>query len=300
MMGKTHALSGAMAFGIVAVPAAPLAHLSLPELVLGTVVAAGAAMLPDIDHRDSHVAHTFGPLSRGSARLIAWLAGGHRKGVHSLAGVAVIALLAFLGVALHAGSPRWALAGAGLSVALAGAGMAFGLAARHGRGRGRPAYRSHRRRTAVVGVCAAVVVALTLGAVLCPRATGTGLLAVLLVLTLASAARVFKIRKFTRLRTEVDDLLPIPVTVCLLVGDLDLRVVPVAVVLGVIVHIAGDMATVGGCPLGWPWSLTMRGPRAFRTDSWVERGPVTWVCAVVFAATVAWNSGVLAAVMRRG
>jgi membrane-bound metal-dependent hydrolase YbcI (DUF457 family) len=295
VLGKTHALSGAMVFGVVAIPAAPLAHLSVPELVLGTVVTAGAAMLPDIDHRDSHVAHTLGPVTRGFARLVAWLAGGHRRGVHSLLGVAVISLLAFLGAALRTGSAGWAVAGVVLAAVLAGAGAGLGLAGRRGPDRGRPAYRSRRRRCGVAGVCGAAVLALAVGAFLDPRAAGTGVLAVLLILTLASAARVFKIRRFTRLRTEVDDLLPIPVTICLLVGDLNLRVVPVAVVLGVIVHIAGDMVTVGGCPLGWPWSLRMRGPRAFRTDSWLERGPVTWACVVVFVATVAWNSGVVSA-----
>lgn len=284
-----------MAFGLVAIPAAPLAHLSIPELLLGTVVAAGAAMLPDIDHRESHVARTLGPLSRGLACAIGWLAGGHRRGVHSLLGVAVVTLLAFFGVALRTASVGWAVAGVVLAAVLAGAGVVLGVVGRRGPGRGRPAYRSRRRRTAVAGVCGAAVLALAAGAVLDAHATGTGVLAVLLVLTLASAARVFKIRKFSRLRTEVDDLLPIPVTVCLLVGDLDLRVVPPAIVLGVIVHIAGDLVTVGGCPLGWPWSLRMRGPRAFRTDSWVERGPVTWACVVVFVATIAWNSGVVSA-----
>lgn len=294
-MGKSHALQGAMAFGLVAIPAAPLAHLSAPELVLGTVVTAGAAMLPDIDHRESHVARTFGPLSRGLACGVAWLAGGHRKGVHSLLGVAVVGLLAFLGAALRAGSVGWAVAGVVLAGVLVGGGVVLGVAGRRGPGRGRPAYRSRRRRAAVAGVCGAVAVALAVGALLDAHATGTGVLAVLLVLTLASAARVFKIRKFSRLRTEVDDFLPIPVTICLLVGDLDLRVIPPAVVLGVIVHIVGDMVTVGGCPLGWPWSLRMRGPRAFRTDSWVERGPVTWACVVVFVATIAWNSGLVGA-----
>lgn len=284
-----------MAFGVAAVPAAPLVHLSVPELLLGTVVTAGAAMLPDIDHRDSHVARTLGPLSRGLACAVAWLAGGHRRGVHSLLGVAVISLLAFLGAALRAGSAWWAVAGVVLAAVLAGGGVVLGLAGRRGPGRGRPAYRSRRRRGAVAGVCGAAVLALAVGAVLNAHATGTGVLAVLLVLTLASAARVFKIRRFTRLRTEVDDLLPIPVTICLLVGDLDLRVIPPAVVLGVAVHIAGDMVTVGGCPLGWPWSLRMRGPRAFRTDSWAERGPVTWVCVIVFVATIAWNSGLVGA-----
>lgn len=286
-----------MVFGVAAVPAAPLAHLSAPELLLGTVVTGGAAMLPDIDHRDSHVARTLGWLSRGLACAIGWLAGGHRRGVHSLLGVAVVTLLAFFGAALRAGSVGWAVAGVVLAAVLAGGGVLLGLAGRRGPGRGKPAYRSSRRRGAVAGVCGAAVLALAVGGILDPRATGTGMLAVLLVLTLASAARVFKIRKFSKLRTEVDDLLPIPVTVCLLVGDLDLRVVPPAVVLGVIVHIAGDMVTVGGCPLGWPWSLRMRGPRKFRTDSWTERGPVTWVCVAVFVATIAWNSGVVGAAM---
>ncbi|WP_242892535.1 metal-dependent hydrolase [Actinomadura litoris] len=299
-MGKTHALSGAMAFGVAAIPAAQLVHLTLPELLLGTVVTAGAAMLPDIDHRESHVARTLGPLSRGLACGVAWLAGGHRRGVHSLVGVAVVALLAFLGAALRAGSTSWAVAGVVLAVVLAGAGLLAGMAWPGDRRRGWRVYPKPWHGPAAGGVCAAAALALAVGAAEAPHATGTGVLAVLLVLTLASAARVFHIRHWTRLRAEVDDWLPIPVTAFLLVGDLDLRVVPVAVVLGVIVHIAGDMATVGGCPLGWPWSLTARGPRKFRTNSPIERGPVTWACLVILAVTVLWNSGIAQAVTRHG
>ncbi|MUN41447.1 metal-dependent hydrolase [Actinomadura litoris] len=300
MLGKTHALSGAMMFGVLAVPAAPVAHLSLPELALGTVVCAGAAMLPDIDHRESHVARTLGPLSRGLACAVAWVAGGHRRGVHSLVGVAVVALLAFLGAALRSGSTSWAVAGIALAAVLAGSGLLAGMAWPGDRRRGRRVYPERWHGPAAAGVFGVVALALAVGAAVDPHATGTGVLAVLLVLTLASAARVFHIRRWTRLRTEVDDLLPIPVTFVLLVGDTNLRVVPFAVVLGVIVHIAGDMATVGGCPLGWPWSLTARGPRAFRTNSPIERGPVTWACMVIFAVTVFWNSGIANAITRHG
>jgi len=67
------------AAGLVAAPAEGKA------LLAGTIVAAGAALLPDLDHPESTVAHTLGPVSAGLSRGVSLLAGGHRQATHSIA-----------------------------------------------------------------------------------------------------------------------------------------------------------------------------------------------------------------------
>src|SRR5687768_7981296 len=96
-MGRTHALSGAALF-----TAGTLA-LELPaeQIVLGAVVCAGAAVLPDIDHHGSNISRTFGPLTRGFGWAVGKVSGGHRNGTHSALGVALIAAVVFLSSAVH-------------------------------------------------------------------------------------------------------------------------------------------------------------------------------------------------------
>lgn len=85
MLGRDHALSGAVVFAAVA----PLLHVPLAVLPAGVVLGAGAGVLPDIDHPDSTIASSFGFLTEGFARLTDFVSGGHRHGTHSLIGVAV-------------------------------------------------------------------------------------------------------------------------------------------------------------------------------------------------------------------
>lgn len=82
-------------------------QLTVGQLTFGTVVAAGTAVLPDMDHPDAKVARSLGPLSRSAARIVRRVAGGHRQRTHSLAFVALVAwALTWL-----AGLPgRWPLA----------------------------------------------------------------------------------------------------------------------------------------------------------------------------------------------
>jgi hypothetical protein len=72
MMGHTHAVSGAMVWlagcaGLAAAgwPATPW------HVAAGTVVCAGAALLPDLDHPQATVARALGPITRLLAYLIA-------------------------------------------------------------------------------------------------------------------------------------------------------------------------------------------------------------------------------------
>lgn len=103
MMGRTHALSGVVAG---AAAGQFIWHLNLPHLTVGAAIAAGAAVLPDIDHPDASCARSFGFVSEAFAWLIEHLSGGHRHGTHSLVGVA-----AFTGGAYAAEHYRYTLAG---------------------------------------------------------------------------------------------------------------------------------------------------------------------------------------------
>lgn len=90
-MGQTHVLSGA----VVWLAAAPLlsreellgSHavtLSSSQLIAGAIVAAGAALLPDIDHPSGRIANTLGPVTKTLCRWVSRAAGGHRRATHSL------------------------------------------------------------------------------------------------------------------------------------------------------------------------------------------------------------------------
>ena len=81
MMGKSHALSGAVGWlgGCAALVAA--GHPPRPlSVVAGAVVSAGFALLPDIDHPGSTVARTLGPLTRTLSRVVSGLSAGVRPG----------------------------------------------------------------------------------------------------------------------------------------------------------------------------------------------------------------------------
>ncbi len=87
-MGHTHAISGAVlwlaAAGMVDRFAPALASHGVAETAAAALVCAGAAMLPDLDHPSSTVAHALGPVTHGLARGVARVSGGHRHATHSL------------------------------------------------------------------------------------------------------------------------------------------------------------------------------------------------------------------------
>src|SRR6201996_3065979 len=85
MLGRDHALSGAVVFAALAPPL----HVSLAHLAAGVVLSAGAGVLPDIDHPDSTISRSFGFLTEWFAWVVDRLSGGHRHGTHSLLGIAV-------------------------------------------------------------------------------------------------------------------------------------------------------------------------------------------------------------------
>jgi membrane-bound metal-dependent hydrolase YbcI (DUF457 family) len=122
VLGRDHALSGALAFAGVA----PVLHVSGVQLAAGIALTAGAGVLPDVDEPGSTIARTFGFLTGAFAWVVHRLSGGHRKGTHSLLGIAVLTAAAAAagrwqaGAAATAQHPElwWHLVPAGLIFAL--------------------------------------------------------------------------------------------------------------------------------------------------------------------------------------
>ncbi|TDC01692.1 hydrolase [Micromonospora fluostatini] len=78
MMGRSHALSGAVAWLAVCAGWREATDAGLVDtapggvvVAAGAAVAAGYALLPDIDHPDSTIARSLGPVTRGLARVTA-------------------------------------------------------------------------------------------------------------------------------------------------------------------------------------------------------------------------------------
>ena len=104
VLGHDHALTGAVAFAA----AAPVIHVTGLSAVTGAMLTAGAALLPDIDEPGSVIAREGGFLTTGLAWVVHRVSGGHRKGTHSLTGVAVFTAGALLAGAWQAAQPgRW-------------------------------------------------------------------------------------------------------------------------------------------------------------------------------------------------
>jgi membrane-bound metal-dependent hydrolase YbcI (DUF457 family) len=94
MLGRDHALSGALTFTAVA----PVLHVTGPALLAGAVFTAGAAILPDIDEPGSTISRTFGFFTGAFSWVVHKISGGHRKGTHSAAGLAVFTVGAWAAV----------------------------------------------------------------------------------------------------------------------------------------------------------------------------------------------------------
>ncbi|ROS74360.1 metal-dependent hydrolase [Cellulomonas sp. PhB143] len=119
MMGGHHAASGAAAW-VAVTSTAPytlgIHPVSDVGVVTGAVVCAGAALLPDADHRSGTIARSLPPVSNVVARAVAAVSGGHRNGTHSILGIAVFTGLAWL-------LGRWHVETAALGTVDVGAGV---------------------------------------------------------------------------------------------------------------------------------------------------------------------------------
>lgn len=103
MMGGHHAITGA-AGGIAIAGTSALAFglidgITTAEVVAVAFMTAGAALLPDIDHHSGTIARSLpdvGPLPSPSevlCRVVGRISGGHRRGTHSVLGIAVFVLV---------------------------------------------------------------------------------------------------------------------------------------------------------------------------------------------------------------
>lgn len=119
MMGYSHSVSAAATWLVL--NESGLIHIEdAPTLIVTALVAAGAGMLPDIDHRNGTIAHSIPPISQWVARLVSSVLGGHRKGTHSLLGLAVFWALAYgADRLLYQGIPLLALTLTGFAGGLA-------------------------------------------------------------------------------------------------------------------------------------------------------------------------------------
>ncbi|WP_125612896.1 metal-dependent hydrolase [Specibacter cremeus] len=73
-----------------------LLHVSAVGVVTGALVTAGAALVPDADHRNATIAHSLPPVSNIVCREIGKASGGHRHGTHSVLGIFFFILVALL------------------------------------------------------------------------------------------------------------------------------------------------------------------------------------------------------------
>lgn len=118
MKGYSHAITGAAAWTLVAAPDLPLREinpqwwdvplsLGLVETTplgyaLGLVLASGAALAPDSDHHNGTIAHSLPKFlflpspTQVLCRAIGKVSGGHRHGTHSILGIIIFTVLAYL------------------------------------------------------------------------------------------------------------------------------------------------------------------------------------------------------------
>jgi membrane-bound metal-dependent hydrolase YbcI (DUF457 family) len=88
-MGHSHALSGVVGWMAVVplVQGTEFIGLSFDlgpgEIIAGSLVCAGAALLPDLDHKSATVTKTYGKVTEVLGDIFNWAFGGHRMGTHS-------------------------------------------------------------------------------------------------------------------------------------------------------------------------------------------------------------------------
>lgn len=90
MMGKHHSVFAAASF--VAVATVGQLGLEPGQLLVGSAVAMGAGLAPDLDEPRASAARTFGRIGRSLSQVIARLSGGHRGATHTLPAVAAATL----------------------------------------------------------------------------------------------------------------------------------------------------------------------------------------------------------------
>ncbi|MDL9979621.1 metal-dependent hydrolase [Microbacterium sp. ASV49] len=229
MMGGHHAATGAAAWVAVTATAPGLAALHvLPlapgETALGAVLCAGAALLPDADHRQATAARSAGPISEAAASLVSTISGGHRHGTHSPLAAAVVIALAWA---------AWHLS-----------------------------WITTDRYSISWWVCGATIAVLA-----------------------AFALRVLKIVSSWTLAWLAG--VGAAAAICLLWPSF-LPLLPAIVVIGIVVHLAGDFLTTGGLPVFWP--LKVPGPPLVPHWLWSRGG---YIALPVLGDAGSWREWLL-------
>lgn len=212
MMGRTHAESGLAA----AVVTAAYLRVDVPTFVLLCTTLPGSAILNDIDHPDSTVSSTYGPITGVLCKFL-----DHRKQTHSVPGIVLFGSLVTY-ASLHS---------------------------------------EHMIAKAV--------------------------LFVVLVLIWSSTLRLFKIKGW------LDDFAPIPFAGMITFGepwlnmigipDFPFKILGPIVVLGMLVHVAGDVITHQPIPIMWPFSKRGTALKLFKAGSRIEY----WIMQpMIFLATL--------------
>lgn len=115
-----------------------------------------------------------------------------------------------------------------------------------------------------------------------------------LILVLAAFVRLFRdlpgrYGSWFR-RSWFDDLAPVPVVLSIVIfSDIDLSLAPVAIMIGCVIHMLGDMITKMGLPIMWPLSKRKIKLASIRAGGKIEK--VVIVPAMILG--VAWCLGVL-------
>jgi|SRR5688500_3186839 len=215
MMGRTHAETGLLA----GLGTAVYMGADVPTLIMLCTTMPGAAILNDIDHPDSTVSSTYGPITGVLSKVL-----DHRKQTHSIPGILVFGTL------------------------------------------------------------------VTYASMYPNNMIAKGVLAVVLILIWSSTIRLFKIGGW------LDDFAPIPFALAVTYGSPYLSMIgfefpwamlgPV-IVIGMLVHVVGDVITYQPIPLWWPLSKKGTSLKLFKAGSWFEY----WIIApivIIGSAYVGW------------
>lgn len=102
-------------------------HKGLVDDAALSGLAAGMALLPDMDQQSGTASHCLGFLSRLVAQGISAASGGHRKLTHSVTGVAFFCAVAWAGVTFRHNWAGWVILGVMITIAASSALEAFGV-----------------------------------------------------------------------------------------------------------------------------------------------------------------------------
>jgi len=215
MMGRVHAETGLL----VALGTATYMHADVPTLVMLCTTVPGAAILNDIDHPDSTVSSTYGPITGVLSRVL-----DHRKQTHSVPGILLFGTL------------------------------------------------------------------VTYASMYPNNMIAKGVLAVVLILIWSSTIRLFKIGGW------LDDVAPIPFALAVTYGSpytsmigvvYPFKILGPLIVLGMLVHVVGDVITYQPIPLMWPFSKKGTSLKLFKAGSFIE----VWIiqpATILGSAYLAW------------